>query len=120
MLQLEKGLQEARRPRLAFQYGRSEADVRAAQNEARNLRIAVEEAHASLRELLANYRLKMDDRGLVPAIRDLVERFRQETGISVHFHNALAAPTLTPAQVPESRSTCANGRSGMVSLPELP
>ena len=31
MLQLEKGLQEARRPRLAFQYGRSEADVRAAQ-----------------------------------------------------------------------------------------
>lgn len=73
-------------------------DVRAAQNESRNLRIAVEEAHASLRELLANYRLKMDDRGLVPAIRDLAERFRQETGISVHFQNALAAPTLTPAQ----------------------
>lgn len=31
MLQLEKSPQEARRPRLVFQYGRSEADVRAAQ-----------------------------------------------------------------------------------------
>ncbi|MEK6771913.1 MAG: ATP-binding protein [Pseudomonadota bacterium] len=73
-------------------------DMRAAQNETRDLRNAMEAAHASLRELLANYRLKMDDRGLVQAIKDLVERFRQETGISVYFHNALAAPNLTPAQ----------------------
>jgi two-component system nitrate/nitrite sensor histidine kinase NarX len=73
-------------------------DLRAAQNEARRLREAVEEAHTSLRELLANFRLKIDDRGLVPAIRNMVQRFREETGIEVFFQNECPELRLTPAQ----------------------
>jgi two-component system nitrate/nitrite sensor histidine kinase NarX len=73
-------------------------DVRRAQEEARRLRIAVEEAHASLRELLANFRLRIDERGLVPAIESMVRRANQEPGLTVFFHNDCERLSLTPAQ----------------------
>lgn len=73
-------------------------DVRTAQEEVRRLRGAVEEAHASLRELLANFRLKIDDGGLVPAITRMVERFNEETSIAVFFQNQCGEPQLPPAQ----------------------
>ncbi len=73
-------------------------DLLIAQNEVRDLRIAVEEAHSSLRKLLANFRLKIDERGLVPAIESMAQRFKQETGISVFFHNECHDLNLSPAQ----------------------
>lgn len=73
-------------------------DLRTSQDEVQNLRNAIEEAHVSLRELLANYRLKIDERGLVPAVAGMVERFSQETGINVFFHNECRKLTLTPVQ----------------------
>lgn len=75
-------------------------DVRSAQNEVRSLKSAVEEAHTSLRELLSNFRTRMDDRGLIYAVNDCVYRFRQETGINVFVHNDLknAGQDLLPAQ----------------------
>jgi two-component system nitrate/nitrite sensor histidine kinase NarX len=73
-------------------------DLRAAQSETRNLKLAVDDAHNSLRELLANFRLKIDDRGLVPAVANLIERFRQETSITVFFQNECPRLVLTPRQ----------------------
>ncbi|BAV33572.1 histidine kinase [Sulfuricaulis limicola] len=73
-------------------------DLRASQSEVRHLRSAIDEAHDSLRELLANYRLKIDERGLVPAVAGMVERFSQETGINVYFHNECRRLSLTPLQ----------------------
>lgn len=73
-------------------------DLRASQSEVRHLRTAIDEAHDSLRELLANYRLKIDERGLVPAVAGMVERFSQETGINVYFHNECRKLNLTPLQ----------------------
>lgn len=73
-------------------------DLRASQSELRHLKTAADEAHSSLRELLSNFRLKMDDRGLVPAVHDLVDRFRQETDIAVFFQNECVEINLTPAQ----------------------
>lgn len=73
-------------------------DVPAAQNEVRDLRLAAEEAHSNLRELLANFRLKIDDRGLAQALTELVSRFRHETGISVFFQNECQDLDLAPAQ----------------------
>jgi two-component system nitrate/nitrite sensor histidine kinase NarX len=73
-------------------------DLRASQSEVRHLRTAIDEAHDSLRELLANYRLKIDERGLVPAVAGMVERFSQETGINVYFHNECRKLSLTPLQ----------------------
>lgn len=62
-------------------------DVHGAQYEVRRLHQSLEEAHTSLRELLANFRSRMDERGLVPAIEDMVMRFEEETGIATYFQN---------------------------------
>jgi two-component system nitrate/nitrite sensor histidine kinase NarX len=73
-------------------------DLHGAQNEVRRLHIALEDAHTSLRELLANFRSRMDERGLVPAIEDMVMRFEEETGIAAYFQNECGEVVLTPSQ----------------------
>jgi len=73
-------------------------DLRTSQHEVQSLKTSIEEAHVSLRELLANYRLKIDERGLVPAVAGMVERFSEETGINVFFHNECRNFSLTPLQ----------------------
>ena len=73
-------------------------NTRAAQNEVRRLRSAVEEAHVSLRELLANFKTGMDARGLIPSIEELVTRFKDETGITVFLQNEWNEYSFTPAQ----------------------
>jgi two-component system nitrate/nitrite sensor histidine kinase NarX len=75
-------------------------DVRSAQNEVRRLNTAVEDAHTSLRELLSNFRTRMDERGLLYAVNDCIHRFRQETGINVFLHNDSSGADLglSPAQ----------------------
>ncbi len=73
-------------------------DIASAENEVRRLHIALVEAHASLRELLANFRSRMDQRGLIPAVSDMVVNFKEETGIAAFFHNECNELLLSPAQ----------------------
>ncbi len=73
-------------------------DLRRAQEQTRRLRAAVEEAHASLRELLSNFRLRIDERGLVPALEAMVRRANQDHGIAVFFHNDCGELRLSGAQ----------------------
>ncbi|MDA8363374.1 MAG: histidine kinase [Gammaproteobacteria bacterium] len=73
-------------------------DIASAENEVRRLHIALAEAHANLRDLLANFRSRMDQRGLIPAIADMVVNFKEETGIAAFFHNECSELALTPAQ----------------------
>ena len=58
--------------------------------------------NAELRELVANFRAPMDERGLLPALEDLVNRFRQTSGISTHLHtecSRLKLPAAAEMQV---------------------
>jgi two-component system nitrate/nitrite sensor histidine kinase NarX len=73
-------------------------DFSAAQYEANGLRRAMMQADTDLRSLLINYRLKIDEAGLVQTVANLVERFRGETGIAVLFQNECQALALTPVQ----------------------
>jgi two-component system, NarL family, nitrate/nitrite sensor histidine kinase NarX len=73
-------------------------DVGGAQYEANRLRRAMERANADLRELLTNFRLKLDDAGLAQTLANLVARFGRETGIAVFFQNECGALALAPAQ----------------------
>ena len=73
-------------------------DLGAAQYEANGLRRAMTQANADLRDLLTNYRLKIDESGLAQTIANLVERFGRETGIAVFFQNECRALALTPDQ----------------------
>ncbi len=73
-------------------------DIGGASYEANRLGRAMMQANSDLRDLLTNYRLKIDAAGLVQTLANLVERFGKETGIAVYFQNECAALALTPAQ----------------------
>ncbi|GAB4361272.1 MAG: hypothetical protein Kow006_31900 [Gammaproteobacteria bacterium] len=55
----------------------------AVRKELQQIRSTLEEAHTELRQLMLHYRAPMDERGLLPAIEDLLQRFRRETGITL-------------------------------------
>ncbi|MEW8524196.1 MAG: ATP-binding protein [Candidatus Thiodiazotropha endolucinida] len=53
--------------------------------EAQRIHNGLDEAHDELRELINSFRAPFDQRGLVPALSKLVERFNQETDIPAFF-----------------------------------
>jgi len=57
----------------------------AVRSELDRIKNGIDEAHTELRELLNNFRAPIDQRGLEPALEELVRRFRQETGVSIFF-----------------------------------
>lgn len=64
--------------------------------EALQLKNGLDEANSELRELLSHFRVRMDERGLIPALEDLVERFQNECSISVFFQNECDDMKLSP------------------------
>ena len=58
-----------------------QGDTSEAMQETDRIRNGIDEANSELRELLANFRAPLSQRGLVPAIDGLASRFRLETGI---------------------------------------
>ena len=73
-------------------------DFGAALYEAKGLRRAMTRANSDLRDLLTNYRLKVDDSGLEQKVASLVERFARETGIAVYLQNDCRALALSRMQ----------------------
>lgn len=73
-------------------------DVDSAKKEVAQLKESVESAHVSLRELLANFRTRMDERGLIPSIEELIEQFKTETNITVFLQNEWPEFTFSPTQ----------------------
>ncbi|MCG7954208.1 MAG: histidine kinase, partial [Candidatus Thiodiazotropha endolucinida] len=63
----------------------NEAVPRTAKQEAKRIHNGLDEAHDELRELINSFRAPMDQRGLIPALGKLVERFNQETSIHAFF-----------------------------------
>lgn len=60
-----------------------EDHIDSARREVGQIRRTLDGCYGELRELLVHFRTKMDERGLMPAIEDMVERFRNDTGIHV-------------------------------------
>ena len=54
--------------------------------ELRRINNSLDGLNTELRELIANFRAPMDERGLLPALEALVERFRRESGIRTYLH----------------------------------
>ncbi len=57
----------------------------AARRELSRIQDSLDEAHTELRELLTNFRGPIDARGLLPAMEELIARFRRESGIAIYF-----------------------------------
>lgn len=70
----------------------------AARADLQRLRGSLDEAHAELRELLANFRAPLDRRGLVPALEQLAHTFERETGIATFVQLRGAALQLSAAE----------------------
>ncbi|MFV2056762.1 MAG: histidine kinase [Thiohalomonadales bacterium] len=71
-------------------------------SEIEQIRGGLDEANNELRELLAHFRVPMDERGLVHATHSLIERFQNETGVSVFFQNEcpdMQLPSIVEVQV---------------------
>lgn len=59
---------------------------------------AMESAYSRLRELLTQFRHRMDPRGLIPALQDVADDFLRQTGIRAEFVNLVPDMNLTPDQ----------------------
>jgi two-component system nitrate/nitrite sensor histidine kinase NarX len=46
---------------------------------------AVGDIHANLREILVNFRVSMDPQGLLPTLKDMADGFKNRTGIELEF-----------------------------------
>lgn len=57
---------------------------------------ALESAYTELRELLTQFRNRMDPRGLLPALYDIVGNFYDKTGITIDFINQALDINLSP------------------------
>jgi two-component system nitrate/nitrite sensor histidine kinase NarX len=66
-----------------------------AKNEVLRIRNGLDEAHTELRELLNSIRAPTDQRGLMPALEKLVQRFRLETGLAVFLQSECDQPMLS-------------------------
>ena len=52
-----------------------------------NLKNTLDEAYSELREIIGHFRAPLDRRGLIPALTNIIDRFKQQTGIHVLFQN---------------------------------
>ena len=68
----------------------SEGTSPEARRELGRIQNSLDEAHTELRELLTNFRGPIDARGLLPAMEELIARFRRESGIATYFQNECA------------------------------
>jgi two-component system nitrate/nitrite sensor histidine kinase NarX len=73
-----------------------QGDQQNALQEVIQLKNGLDEANTELRELLAHFRVHMDERGLIPATENLVERFKKESDIAVFFQTDCSQVKLPP------------------------
>ncbi len=74
----------------------SEKTSNDAEDEVEQIKLGLDDANFELRELLAHFRIKMDERGLIPATEELVNRFKSENNIQVFFQNECPDLKLPP------------------------
>lgn len=70
-------------------------DVKAMHRYTGDFEEAIGEAYGTIRELIANFRNRMDPRGLLPALTELAGSFRLKTGIELSFRNLAPGMHLT-------------------------
>jgi two-component system nitrate/nitrite sensor histidine kinase NarX len=77
-------------------------DALQGRRELRRINNSLDGLNTELRELIANFRAPMDERGLLPALEGLVDRFGRSSGISAHLHtecDQLKLPATAEMQV---------------------
>lgn len=63
-----------------------------------DVRQGVSEVHASLREILTNFRVSMNPQGLMHALQDIADGFQSRTGVALEFSRPSSGPALSAEQ----------------------
>ncbi|MDH5189644.1 MAG: GAF domain-containing protein [Gammaproteobacteria bacterium] len=63
-----------------------QVDNKMALEEIEKIENGLEHANKELRELMSHFRIRMDERGLVPALEEIVSQFEKQTDIKVFLH----------------------------------
>jgi len=71
-----------------------QGNTEAATKESTRIRNSLDEAHTELRHLLYHFRAPLEGRGLIPAIEEVVSRFRSESGIAIFLQEDCEKPHL--------------------------
>ena len=74
----------------------SDNNISDAISEVEQIKTGLDDANFELRELLAHFRIRMDERGLIPATEELIERFKSQGNIQVFFQNECSNLRLPP------------------------
>ena len=73
-----------------------QVDNKLALEEIEKIENGLEQANKELRELMGHFRVRMDERGLVPALEEIVSQFEQQTTIKTFLHKDCADIDLPP------------------------
>ncbi|MDH5436769.1 MAG: histidine kinase, partial [Gammaproteobacteria bacterium] len=71
-------------------------DNKMALEEIEKIENGLDHANMELRELMAHFRVRMDERGLVPALEEIINQFEQQTNIKVYLHKDCPDINLPP------------------------
>ena len=72
------------------------ADALASQRDLRKIDAGIEAVNTEIRDLIANFRVPIDERGLLALIEEIVSRFEHESAMTVYLHSEGKIPTLSP------------------------
>lgn len=75
----------------------AQSNPQEADAEIERLKEGLDEANFELRELLAHFRVRMDERGLIPAMETVIDRFKSDCDINIFFQNECAQLDLPSA-----------------------
>jgi len=71
-------------------------DFESVNSEIKHLEENLDKANGDLRDLLDHFRTRMDERGLIPAVQELINNLRKDTGINCYFQEETHGSVLPP------------------------
>ena len=71
-------------------------DEKSIRHQMERIEYTIDQANTQLRELIAHFRVPINEQGLVPSIEETVRRTQEEMGIPVYFQNEWPEQELTP------------------------
>jgi two-component system nitrate/nitrite sensor histidine kinase NarX len=71
-------------------------DEKAIWHQMERIEYTIDQANHQLRELIAHFRVPIDEQGLIPSIEENVRRTQEEMGIPVYFQNEWPEQDFTP------------------------
>ena len=71
-------------------------DEKAIWHQMERIEYTIDQANTQLRELIAHFRVPIDEQGLIPSIEETIRRIQEEAGIPIYFQNEWPEQEFSP------------------------